>query len=59
MTTLELWIPLLGEYGFPVIVTFYLLHRLEQKLDKVTTAVEQLPAKLSKSHVHLTEELTK
>ncbi|TWI57853.1 YvrJ family protein [Halalkalibacter nanhaiisediminis] len=50
MSTLELWIPLLGEYGFPVMVTFYLLHRLEQKLDNVTAAVEHLPTKLSESH---------
>lgn len=47
MTTADLWIPLIAEYGFPIIVTFYLLHRLEQKLDKVTSAVEQLPQKLS------------
>ncbi len=53
MTTLELWIPILSEYGFPIMVTFYLLHRLEQKLDKVTAAVEQLPEKLSDSQKHI------
>lgn len=47
MSTFELWVPLIAEYGFPIMVTFYLLHRLEQKLDKVAIAVEQLPEKLS------------
>ncbi len=47
MITVEPWMPLLAEYGLPVIVTLYLLHRLEQKLDRVTEAVEELPAKLS------------
>ncbi len=48
MSASELWIPILAEYGFPTMVTFYLLYRLEQKLDKVATAVEQLPIKLSR-----------
>ncbi|WP_088103378.1 YvrJ family protein [Halalkalibacter urbisdiaboli] len=39
---MELWIPLIGEYGFPIMVTLYLLHRLEKKLDRVTEAVENL-----------------
>lgn len=47
MTDVDVWIPLLAEYGFPVVVTFYLLHRLEKKLDNVTVAVEQLPDKLN------------
>nr|WP_306981057.1 YvrJ family protein [Alkalicoccobacillus murimartini] len=49
MSSVELWVPLLSEYGFPVMVTLYLLNRLERKLDKVTEAVETLPAKLNQS----------
>ncbi|WP_413380210.1 YvrJ family protein [Alkalihalobacillus sp. 1P02AB] len=46
MISLESWLPFIAEYSFPVIVTFYLLHRLEQKLDHVILAVEQLPHKM-------------
>ncbi|UTW71024.1 YvrJ family protein [Anaerobacillus sp. HL2] len=27
---MEMWIPLISEYGFPVMVTLYLLHRIEK-----------------------------
>ncbi|MBM0064391.1 YvrJ family protein [Alkalicoccobacillus gibsonii] len=47
MNGVELWVPLISEYGFPIMVTLYLLNRLERKLDKVTEAVEALPTKLS------------
>lgn len=47
MNSVELWVPLISEYGFPVVVTLYLLNRLERKLDRVTEAVEKLPAKLA------------
>lgn len=47
MMQVEQWVPVLAEYGFPIMVTLYLLHRLEMKLDKVTAAVEELPAKLT------------
>ncbi|MBP3951218.1 YvrJ family protein [Bacillus suaedae] len=47
MDGLNVWMPLLGEYGFPVMVTIYLLYRLEQKIDNVTTAIDRLPEKLS------------
>ncbi|WP_273716774.1 YvrJ family protein [Alkalihalobacillus pseudalcaliphilus] len=43
---IEVWLPYIAEYSFPVVVTFYLLHRLEQKLDHVIVAVEQLPNKM-------------
>ncbi|WP_438799871.1 YvrJ family protein [Alkalicoccobacillus porphyridii] len=49
MNSMELWVPLLSEYGFPIMVTLYLLNRLERKLDRVTEAVETLPAKLQQS----------
>ncbi len=45
-TAIELWIPLIGEYGFPIAITLYLLHRLEQKIDRVIMAVEGLPERL-------------
>ncbi|PRO64485.1 YvrJ family protein [Alkalicoccus urumqiensis] len=36
---MEQWIPLLGEYGFPAAVTFYLLHRVEKKLDRINESI--------------------
>ncbi|WP_100372481.1 YvrJ family protein [Bacillus sp. FJAT-45037] len=42
MTGIEIWLPILSEYGFPVMVTLYLLYRLERKLDLVIEAVGHL-----------------
>jgi hypothetical protein len=39
---MELWIPLISEYGFPVVVTLYLLHRIEKKLDILNDSVKCL-----------------
>lgn len=38
------WIP---EVGFPIIVTFYLLHRVEGKLDDVIQSIHLMTEKLS------------
>lgn len=43
---MEMWIPFISEFGFPIMVTLYLLHRLEKKLDHVAVTIEQLPTKL-------------
>jgi hypothetical protein len=40
---MEMWLPLLSEFGFPVIVTLYLLHRVENKLDMVNHSILKLP----------------
>ncbi|MFC0472231.1 YvrJ family protein [Halalkalibacter kiskunsagensis] len=45
---MEMWLPLLSEFGFPVMVTLYLLHRIENKLDMVNQSILQLPEHLSK-----------
>ncbi|OOQ97433.1 YvrJ family protein [Bacillus cereus] len=34
--------------GFPIVVTLYLLHRIESKLDGVIVAIEKLPKQLLK-----------
>ncbi|WNF37380.1 YvrJ family protein [Bacillaceae bacterium IKA-2] len=39
---MEMWIPLLSEYGFPVMITLYLLHRIEKKLDLLNDSMIQL-----------------
>ncbi|TPV44224.1 YvrJ family protein [Bacillus dicomae] len=40
------WIKLIGNVGFPIVVTLYLLHRIESKLDGVIVAIEKLPRQL-------------
>lgn len=39
---MEMWIPLINEYGFPVMITLYLLHRIERKLDILNESMQQL-----------------
>ncbi|ADU31237.1 YvrJ family protein [Evansella cellulosilytica] len=39
---MDMWLSMLNEYGFPIIITFYLLHRIEKKLDKLNDSVLQL-----------------
>lgn len=38
---------LIGEVGFPVLVTLILLHRIEGKLDQVIQSIERLSEKTS------------
>lgn len=44
--SVESWISVLTEVGFPILVTFYLLHRVEGKLDVLIDAIQGLPEKL-------------
>lgn len=43
---MEELIPLISEVGFPVVVTLFLLHRIEAKLDVVVTSIQSLPERL-------------
>ncbi|PEU31252.1 YvrJ family protein [Bacillus wiedmannii] len=45
---MEEWIRIVGNVGFPIGVTLYLLHRIESKLDGVIVAIEKLPKQLLK-----------
>ena len=40
---MDQFIPLISEVGFPIIVTLYLLHRIEAKLDTVVLSIQNLP----------------
>ncbi|HJB77993.1 YvrJ family protein [Nosocomiicoccus ampullae] len=33
---------LVSDVGFPIVVTFFLMHRMERKLDQVVIALENL-----------------
>jgi hypothetical protein len=39
-------IPLISDVGFPIVVTLYLLHRIEAKLDSVVQSIQGLPQNL-------------
>ncbi|MDF1507131.1 YvrJ family protein [Robertmurraya sp. DFI.2.37] len=43
---MEQFIPFISEVGFPVIVTLYLLYRIEAKLDVVVQSIQNLPEQL-------------
>ncbi|NMA90514.1 MAG: YvrJ family protein [Amphibacillus sp.] len=42
----EHWLSIITEVGFPIAVTFYLLHRIETKLNTLIEAITILPEKL-------------
>ncbi|WP_210366182.1 YvrJ family protein [Bacillus sp. REN3] len=43
---MEQLIPFISEVGFPIVVTLYLLHRIEAKLDTVVQSIQSLPARM-------------
>lgn len=56
---MEQWLPVLSEFGFPVVVTLYLLHRVEKKLDSVKESIQALPKSLAQHHYyHTGDKLT-
>jgi hypothetical protein len=40
---MEQFVPLISEVGFPIVVTLYLLYRIESKLDLVVQSILNLP----------------
>lgn len=42
----ELW-GQIGNFGFPIVVSLYLLVRIENKLDALTTAITKLSERLN------------
>lgn len=43
---MEPFISLISEVGFPIVVTLYLLYRIESKLDMVVQSIQGLPERL-------------
>lgn len=43
---MEEWLQMIKEVGFPVLVTLYLLHRIERKMEKLNDTMHQLPERL-------------
>ncbi len=46
---MEELIPFISEVGFPIVVTLYLLHRIEAKLDTVVQSIQSLPNQMKES----------
>jgi hypothetical protein len=46
MKKVEQLIPIISEVGFPIVVTLYLLYRIESKLDMVVTSIQNLPDRM-------------
>lgn len=42
---MEQWVTLIQQIGFPIFVSFYLLHLLETKLEAIHTALVSLKVK--------------
>ena len=40
------WMTMIGQVGFPIMVTLYLLHRMEKKLDQLTQSINDLAISL-------------
>ncbi|HLS61132.1 MAG TPA: YvrJ family protein [Virgibacillus sp.] len=43
---METWVSVLTDVGFPIVVTFYLLHRIEGKLNVLIASIHELPENL-------------
>jgi len=43
---METWVSFITELGFPIAITFYLLHRIEGKLDMLNDTIRMLPEKI-------------
>ncbi|MFE8699222.1 YvrJ family protein [Cytobacillus sp. FJAT-54145] len=48
---MEQIIPFISEVGFPIVVTLYLLHRIEAKLDVVVQSIQTLPERLKEKNI--------
>jgi len=46
---MESWMTWLPEVGFPVVVTFYLLHRMEGKLDMLISSIHKIADQMKPS----------
>ncbi|PMC34560.1 YvrJ family protein [Bacillus sp. UMB0899] len=40
------WMAMISEVGFPIMVTFYLLNRMETKIDQLSNSINDLTISL-------------
>ena len=43
---MDTWMAFVTDVGFPIAVTFYLLHRVEGKLNQLIESIHSLPEKM-------------
>lgn len=43
---MEQWLSFIGDVGFPIVVSLYLLHRVERKLDTLNESILLLPERI-------------
>lgn len=43
---MEAWMSFVKEVGFPIVVTLYLLHRIEGKLNTLIESIHALPERM-------------
>lgn len=48
---MEEWLSVISDVGFPIVVTLYLLHRIERKLDTVNESILTLPERLKEQPI--------
>jgi len=48
VSKIEQWLNLIGNFGFPIVVTFYLLLRFEKKIDHLTEAINKIATTIEK-----------
>ncbi|MDZ3957036.1 YvrJ family protein [Bacillus thuringiensis] len=41
-SNLDIWFTALGNFGFPILITIYLLVRFEKKIDNLIEAIDKL-----------------
>ncbi|MUK87364.1 YvrJ family protein [Ornithinibacillus sp. L9] len=44
---MDTWVSFVTEVGFPIAVTFYLLHRIEGKLNDLIESIHSLPDRMN------------
>ncbi|MCI1880920.1 MAG: YvrJ family protein [Sporolactobacillus sp.] len=57
---MDVWFSMIRDVGFPAVVTFFLLYRIEGKLDELIRSVQALPVmqaatESAKSNFHQAE----
>lgn len=50
MPNIEQWIFLLGNFGFPILITVYLLIRFEKKIEDLSKVISTLDNSINKTN---------
>ncbi|MFD2924676.1 YvrJ family protein [Halobacillus naozhouensis] len=50
MITIESWMSLAGNIGFPIVVTFFILFRLDQCLQNLDKSIDHLTEEVKRKH---------